>query len=236
MILQTSTKPNILRADCNSSAEVKKSLNSKICDERTPPSIRTSIKRNKVCFNEHVVARNTKHIIDFTPEEVADTWYQKAEYKMMRTEFAVTVRNLSNGEYAGDTEHQCARGLEHKPRVRAYRRRTRRMNSLLTVLDEQERQFCDNNTGSTTTKNDTTTTAMANVYKKACGSSTREASLRGELDAEEASRIRAGKESLTTLVYTAKKLVEEQKASQPKEETTSGKGRIYNLFRKRRGK
>lgn len=235
MILQTSTKPNLLRADSCASAEVKKSLVSKIFDEPAPPSRKSKRNNNTnkgVRFNDRVVVRNTEHINDFTPEEVANTWYQQAEYKMMKAEFAVTVQQLSNGEYSGDTEHHCARGLENKPRVCAYRRRERRMDGLIAVLDEQERQFCGN---SMMMKEDSAT-ALANVYEKACGNSTRQALLRGELDAEEASRIRTGKESLTNLIFTAKKLIGEQKASQPKEATPSGKGRIRNLFRKRRSR
>lgn len=234
MILQASTKPNLLRVDSCASAEIKKSLVSKIFDEPAPPSRKSKRNNKGVCFNDRVGVRTTEHINDFTPEEVANTWYQKVEYKMMKAEFAVTVQKLFNGEYTGDTEHHCARGLEHKPRVCANRRRARRMDSLVAVLDEQERQFCESSMG--TIMKEDSATALATVYEKACGSSTREASLRGELDAEEASRIRTGKESLTALVFTAKKFMGDQKTSQPNEVTPSGKGRIRNLFRKRRSR
>lgn len=141
---------------------------------------------------------------------------------MMHASSAVTMRTLENGEYTGDTDHHCARGLESRLSICAHRRRAREFDCLNAVLDEQQRQWY---------KQVTSAVALASVYTIAIGTSRQEASERGKLDAEEASRIEAGKESLTTLIFKGNK---GQAISLPKE-GRPGRG-IRNIFRKRERK
>lgn len=167
--------------------------------EETPPekNQHRSRRRRRLRFNEQITVRAITHIFDFSEEEIADAWYKKAEYQRMRSDVILTVRKLVRGEYRGDTDDHCARGLEFKTPVGARRRKRNKLNALAGVLDEQDRQVEENYFN---------LEAMAYVYINCNIASRCEAARRGERDAEESARLSEGKESLTILLcqYTSK--------------------------------
>jgi hypothetical protein len=222
MTVQPQIKPPLIRSDSCSLAEIKKSLampkDAEVLEQinSMPRQIR---QRRRIAFDEQVMVRTIEHINDKDPQEIEKTWYKKAEYQMMRAAFAVTVRKIINSQYKGDCEHHCARGLEFRSPGGAQRRRMNKLNGLVAVLDEQERQLADD---------DENEEALACVYVHANYMSRHEGSQRGELDGEEALRVHKGKESLTTLMYKRNCAVESAKDT--KEHV--GK-RIGNIFKRK---
>lgn len=183
--------------------------------QQTMPTIRQP--RRRIAFNAQVAVRTIEHINDKDHEEVDNTWFKKAEYQLMRASFAITVRKIVNNKYKGDCEHHCARGLEFRSPVGSQRRRINKLNSLVAVLDEQERQRAED---------DENPEALACVYIHSnvmCG---HEASQRGELDEEEALRVHKDQVSLTTLMC-ARSFIEESEDNQPKGAVGSRFGKIF---------
>lgn len=219
-----------IRADDScSSAEMNKAAPTWSKENEEAPQKKR--RRRRIRFDEQVAVQAITHVNDFSVEEIADTWYKKAEYQMMRSELVATVRKLARREYKGDTDVYCARGLEFKTPVGARRRKLNKLNALATVLDEQDRQF---------EENDFNLEALACVYIHCNIASRREAAQRGELDAEEASRLSCGKESLTTLLhqYTSGNREEMESIGQTKDKqttsTTKRGGVIRKMFTKKR--
>jgi hypothetical protein len=221
MTVQPQIKPSLIRADSCSSAEIKKSIttskDASLLMQRNMPEIG---QRRRIAFDEQVMVRTIEHINDKDSKEIDNTWYQRAEYQMMRASFAVTVRKIVNSQYRGDCEHHCARGLEFRSPGGAQRRRTNKLNALFAVLDEQERQLSEDD--------DDNQEALACVYVHANHMNQHEASRRGELDAEEALRVHKGKESLTTLMF--KRNFGTETTKEQKEHV--GK-RIGNIFKRK---
>jgi hypothetical protein len=80
------------------------------------------------------------HIDDLSEEEVRDTWYERADYEKMKTSMIPLIRLLMKGEVVDETDRQTARGLEFRTRKGAIRRQHNKVESISTVLEEQERQ------------------------------------------------------------------------------------------------
>lgn len=177
-----------VRADsCSSAEEMKKATPtvwSKASVGYDAPTKGGKPCRLKVSFNEKIVVRRITHLNDISEEEIADVWYKKAEYQSIRAEFISTVRKIIRGEYSGDTDRHCMRGLEFKTPLGATRRKENKMNALAAVLDEQDRQY---------NENDFNLEGLACVYIQCNIASRREATRMGEADAEEASGMCQGK-------------------------------------------
>eukprot|EP00545_Synedropsis_sp_CCMP1620_P006001 CAMPEP_0119013594 /NCGR_PEP_ID=MMETSP1176-20130426/8541_1 /TAXON_ID=265551 /ORGANISM="Synedropsis recta cf, Strain CCMP1620" /LENGTH=233 /DNA_ID=CAMNT_0006966697 /DNA_START=57 /DNA_END=758 /DNA_ORIENTATION=+ len=222
MTIQAQLKPSLLRSDSCSSAEIRTGLAMPkgLVHQQTMPTIR---QRRRITFDEQVVVRTIEHINDKDDEEVDNTWYKKADYQMMRTSFAVTVRKIVNSQYTGDCEQHCARGLEFRSPAGSQRRRMNKLNSLVAVLDEQNRQSAEDVENSE---------ALAYIYIHSNRMCRHEASQRGELDAEEALRVHKGKESLTTLMYT-RSFIEGSKHEQQKGAVGKKIGQIFKRKEKR---
>ena len=185
MTIQAPSMPSLRRIDSASSAEIS----TRFVDKENVTQF--SKERRRVGFNCQVVVRTIEHINDFCQTEIQNTWYQKSEYRQIRASLGVTVRKLSSGEYAGDSEHHCARGLEFKTSVGAQRRKINKLDALVAVLDEQERQRAED---------DYDEIALSCAYVETSFAARHEAYQRGQLDAEEASRVHKGVESLTTVI------------------------------------
>lgn len=160
-----------------------------------PQLTRVPKRQRRITFHEQVAVRQIEHVLNFTDNEVAKSWYTKFEYQMMRFEMGTTLRRIINGKYTGDTQHYCARGLECRTPRSAHRLRQQRRDSVMSVLGEQVRQlqrrgFVDPE-------------VLARVYNDSSKECMCEAARRGEMDAEESSRVLAGKESITTLICNA---------------------------------
>lgn len=173
-------------------------------EDEAPPEMKQSTTTRRITFSEQVTVRTIKHVNDYSEEEIADTWYKKAEYRMMRSDVISTVRKIVQDEYRGDTDDHCIRGLEFRVPSGAKQRRLDKLKTLTAVLDEQDRQF----EGSYYDLE-----ALASVYIRCNIARRRLAAQRGELDAEEVSRLSEGKESLTALLYRYKSKIQEKKES-----------------------
>jgi hypothetical protein len=134
----------------------------------------------KVKFNKFVLVRTVDHINDLSDEEICNSWYQKAEYRRIRACSVATVRKISYGTYHSDTDHSCSRGLEARTTLGLQIRKNHKLETLVAVLDEQERQRIEN-------IRDDSVLAQASI--EATASAISEARLRGLLDANEATYI-----------------------------------------------
>lgn len=95
--------------------------------------------RRRVQFKESVSVRPINHVLDMCPDEIADVWFNKAEFSVMKRAMAVTVALMTAGAQLDD-EH-CSRGLEFRTRAGASQRRLNKANARDAVLDEQDRQM-----------------------------------------------------------------------------------------------
>lgn len=103
--------------------------------ERRPSSLRV------VHFKETVSVRRVRHLNDTSQEEMAKVWYNKAEYDRMRRNMIVTVKMLMVGIcLESNDKDYCGRGLEHRTRAGASRRKVNKTRANDAVLEEQDRQ------------------------------------------------------------------------------------------------
>lgn len=104
-------------------------------------------KRKKIVFNNSVFVRETLHIFDYTPEEKASCWFNKAEMQTIKVEMTATVKTFLRGEYEGDTDLFTMRGLEFRTREASNKRKENKLIALDAVLGEQDDQdledICD---------------------------------------------------------------------------------------------
>ncbi|KAI2488961.1 hypothetical protein MHU86_26015 [Fragilaria crotonensis] len=219
MTIRPSRQPALLRSDSCSSAEINTHLLTK--PHALPMPTITPVRR--VNFNNQVMVRTIGHVNDLSEAEIRRTWYQKEEYRQIRSSLSVTVRKITSGKYDGDTDSHCARGLEFRTPYGAQLRRKNKLDALIAVLDEQDRQMDDN---------DLDDEALARLYTQFSFARLYEAQRRGELDELEALAIHEGVEilSISTLRdddYVGMRLEEEKQ----KERKTVRK-RIGNIFGK----
>jgi hypothetical protein len=98
-------------------------------------------KAKSVTFYPGVSVRECLHINNFTDEEILNAWYKKQDFQRIKMAFVHTVQQVANGTWPGDTEQDTARGLEFRHREGAMKRKVNKLNGLMAVLDEQERQW-----------------------------------------------------------------------------------------------
>jgi len=105
---------------------------------------RSKTKKSKsVRFFPEVIVREVLHVNEFTDEEVYLSWYRRSDFQRMKKSFVHIIQKLTNGCWPGDTEHETARGLEHRTREGSTKRKLRKLKGLMAVLDEQERQWME---------------------------------------------------------------------------------------------
>jgi hypothetical protein len=95
----------------------------------------------KVNFYPGVSVRECLHINNFTDDEVYNSWYKKQDFQKMKIGMNFILQKISNGSWTGETENETARGLEYRTREGATKRKVNKLNGLMAVLDEQERQW-----------------------------------------------------------------------------------------------
>eukprot|EP00547_Thalassionema_nitzschioides_P004591 CAMPEP_0194208796 /NCGR_PEP_ID=MMETSP0156-20130528/7138_1 /TAXON_ID=33649 /ORGANISM="Thalassionema nitzschioides, Strain L26-B" /LENGTH=356 /DNA_ID=CAMNT_0038935833 /DNA_START=30 /DNA_END=1100 /DNA_ORIENTATION=+ len=155
-------------------------------------------------------------------------WYSIQEYGNINDSLVVTAKAIHKGQYRGDDDELCARGLEYKlPTYSAQQHRNRRQTALKIVLDEQERQ---RSIFSSTTVNVSTTGVLdpeqlAFCYEKASLPCRQLSALLGSYDAKEAARLQKGKDSLTVKMCRHNKSsnssVSSLSSSQPENSSTA---------------
>lgn len=97
--------------------------------------------KRRITFYPGVSVRECLHINDFTDEEVFNAWYKRSDFSRIKQSFQIIVQKLASGTYKGDTDHETCRGLEYRHREGAMKRKANKLNGLMAVLDEQERQW-----------------------------------------------------------------------------------------------
>lgn len=94
-----------------------------------------------VCFN---TTRNEVHPIphlnDLTDDDIANIWYEAAEYSDIKSSYQCTIFKMENGEFIEDEEH-TSRGLEYRTQQGAWARYENKRDAYNAVLDEQDRQW-----------------------------------------------------------------------------------------------
>jgi putative component of toxin-antitoxin plasmid stabilization module len=96
--------------------------------------------RKKVQFYHSVYVQETLHLNNYSEDERHATWNTRKEATRMRAEMNDTLDLLKSGEYNGDSEQHCSRGLEYRIGKGRAMRHYNKMNGLLAVLEEQENQ------------------------------------------------------------------------------------------------
>jgi hypothetical protein len=94
--------------------------------------------RRTVSFGTTLQMKQTIHIRDYTADEIENTWYSTAEYKLIKLSVSTIVLMLKQGEQL--RPDQCVRGLEYKTRHGRETRVLNQIEALIAVLDEQDRQ------------------------------------------------------------------------------------------------
>ena len=214
MTIRSSTKPVLLRSDSCSSAEINAHLQTK----SLPPPEPSITSTRRIRFNNQVMVRAIEHVNDISEAEITMIWYQKEEYREIRSSLAATVRKITSGKYGGDSDSHCARGLEFRTPYGSQLRRKNKLDALVAVLDEQDRQFdmdefCDK--------------TLARAYMECSYARLHEAQRRGELDEIEALRIHSGEESISSLLYSSNKSRVRTNEQQEKGKVRSRIGRIF---------
>jgi hypothetical protein len=136
-------------------------------------------------FDSIVIVREVEHIYDISKEEIENRWYQRKDFRCFRSSSMELVKMMSLGKYNGDSEFQCIRGLEGKTRIGAKIRQSVVLRSIISVLEEQERQRLE---GYRSVED------IADSYREECRQSLCQAQERGKLDESEAIRIALGEE------------------------------------------
>jgi hypothetical protein len=94
--------------------------------------------RRTVTFGTTLQMKHTIHIREYTAEEIENTWYTPAEYKIIKLSVRTVVLMLKQGEQL--RPDQCVRGLEYKTKHGRETRGLNQIEALIAVLDEQDRQ------------------------------------------------------------------------------------------------
>jgi hypothetical protein len=143
-------------------------------------------RRKKVHFHDSVYIRETLHLLNYSDDERQTTWYTRKDDTRMRAETKKTLDLLRSGDYKGDSEQHCSRGLECRVGKAATMRQFNKMKGLLAVLEEQENQNYEQK------RRDHRAIAVA--YALVTKHCVTEASKMGELDEIEASGASASPE------------------------------------------
>jgi hypothetical protein len=131
-------------------------------------------------FNTIVIVHEVEHIWDISNAEIESRWYQRKDFRSFRLSSMELVKMMSAGKYTGDSEIQCTRGLEGKTRIGAKIRQSLVLRSVITVIEEQERQRLE---GYQSVED------IAHCYYEVCHPSHCQAQERGGLDESEAKSI-----------------------------------------------
>lgn len=119
------------------------------------------------------------HLDNVPDHEVAEIWYNAAEYSEIKSSYQMTIFMMENGELKEGDEH-TSRGLEYRTQQGAWARYENKRDAYNAVLDEQDRQWKAD-------KDDHD--ALGLVYLQHSSKCAVAAAERGEVDAKEAKEI-----------------------------------------------
>lgn len=119
------------------SPEFETTNNYKAKDPAAQPAAPVKQRRN-VSFFQVVTIKAHTHFLDMTPAEIDATWYKKQHYTQMKENCIPALRLIVRGEYTGDTDEICKRGLEYRTRATAQQRKINKLNSIRAVFSAQD--------------------------------------------------------------------------------------------------
>jgi hypothetical protein len=122
---------------------LKKEQSARSCEQES-----SSPTRRAVSFaqsddeTESVTIHSIPALSDMTKEEIQNTWYNQYEFKIMKLAIVQILRKVMAGTYMHDVDGLESewRGLENKTPQGSNSRKQNRYVSLMSVLDEQDRQ------------------------------------------------------------------------------------------------
>jgi len=105
-------------------------------------AMKDSLQRKKsVKFSPNVFVYRTKHINDFTDEEIHNTWYNDREMRAIVSD-CVNIISTMKGKYDSFTSStDCFRGLEYRTPQGQKTRASNRFCAIDAVLEEQDIQW-----------------------------------------------------------------------------------------------
>lgn len=80
------------------------------------------------------------HLDDISDAEVAEIWYNAAEYSEIKSAYQLTIFMMENGELK-EGDDFTSRGLEYRTQQGAWARYENKRDAYNAVLDEQDRQW-----------------------------------------------------------------------------------------------
>lgn len=148
----------------------------------SPPSMKrkgSKPTRKTIRFSEMNQTFPVPHLDDIGDAEIAEIWYNAAEYSEIKASYQLTLFMMENGEFKENDEH-TNRGLEYRTQHGAWARYENKRDAYNAVLDEQDRQWKAD-------KDDHD--ALSRIYLQHSTKCAIAAAERGEADAKEAKDI-----------------------------------------------
>ena len=101
------------------------------------------ISEKRVRFHDRLNVIDIGHRKDMTQNEISNAWYNRSEIMKIKLNLDHDVKLLNKGE---KLENFTIRGLEDRlSSSRGARRASNRLNAVISVLDEQDRQILQGN-------------------------------------------------------------------------------------------
>lgn len=101
----------------------------------------TKVKKNVRIKEEKNEIFDVPHIDDMSDQEIAIIWYDKPDYDEMKMSFIPIIKKMMRGAKIEETDSETTRGLEFRTKEGALRRQHNKVQSIHSVLDEQDRQI-----------------------------------------------------------------------------------------------
>lgn len=100
---------------------------------KSKKNVRIELEKNEVF--------DVPHIDDMSDQEIATIWYDRPDYDAMKQSFIPIIKKMMRGAKVEETESETIRGLEFRTRDGALKRQHNKIQSIHSVLDEQDRQL-----------------------------------------------------------------------------------------------
>jgi hypothetical protein len=100
------------------------------------------ISEKRVRFYEKLHVVNVLHRKDMTQNEISSAWYKKCEIMKIKIKLEHDIKFIKNG---GTLDNFTNRGLEERFSATRVRRPLNKLNAVMAVLEEQDRQIMQGN-------------------------------------------------------------------------------------------
>jgi len=114
----------------------------KIAMKKTVSNVRGQ--KQSVSFKPTVSAYLTKHINEYTKEEIQNCWYNDKETRAIYSDCMSVIKSMIKHKEQSTSSSYCVRGLEYRTPEGQKRRMSNKFCAMDTVLDEQEMQWQHN--------------------------------------------------------------------------------------------